>query len=499
MLAFAAFQLTRPAEPWRFQEGALVQGDLRIPLDREGQLLLKFRGPSRSHRRYSAANVIQSEVRLQHGQPPIYPPENFKGKWILVGATAPGLLDLKPSPLAPVSPGVELHATLLDNLLQGDFFQEVPAWLQWLWTIALTIGIVGLVLLASRLWLVLSGLGLFVFVHLGTATALFSLGWLLAPVGPLTSVGLAFVLTAAFSYATEGRQKQAIRTMFSRYMSEDVINDLLAHPEKVRLGGERRRLTLFFSDLAGFTTLSESLEPEVVVQLLNEYLSVMTEIILEEHGTVDKYEGDAIMAFWGAPLPLEDQALRACRTALRQQAALTSLNQRFLAKGWPRLYCRIGLHTGEAVVGNLGSAKRFDYTVIGDTVNLASRLEGLNKFYGTFIMASETTVQECQGEIEFLELDWVAVKGRETPVKVFNALAPKGELTPPQEQARSAFGAGLALYRHGLWGQAEQAFQQSLEYWPEYGPSLEFRQRCQEQQTAPAPGEWDAVFRPDKK
>jgi adenylate cyclase len=273
----------------------------------------------------------------------------------------------------------------------------------------------------------------------------------------------------------------------------------LAHPEKVRLGGERRRLTLFFSDLAGFTTLSESLEPEVVVQLLNEYLSVMTEIILEEHGTVDKYEGDAIMAFWGAPLPLEDQALRACRTALQQQAALANLNQRFLAKGWPRLHCRIGLHTGEAVVGNLGSAKRFDYTVIGDTVNLASRLEGLNKFYGTFIMASETTVQECQGEIEFLELDWVAVKGRETPVKVFNALALRGELTPTQEQARSAFGAGLALYRQGLLGQAEQAFQQSLEYWPEYGPSLEFRQRCQEHQTAQASKEWDAVFRPDKK
>jgi adenylate cyclase len=499
MLTFAAFQLARPAEPWKFQDGALVQGDLRIPLDQEGRLLLKFRGPSRTHRRYSAANVIQSEVCLQHGQPPIYPPENLNGKWVLIGATAPGLLDLKPSPLAPVYPGVELHATLLDNLLQGDFFQVVPAWLQWLWTIALTIGIVVLVLLANRLWLVLSGLGLFVLLHLGTATALFSKGWLLAGVGPLTSVGLAFVLTAAFSYATEGRQKLAIRTMFSRYMSEDVINHLLAHPEEVRLGGERRRLTLFFSDLAGFTTLSESLEPEVVVQLLNEYLSAMTEIILAEQGTVDKYEGDAIMAFWGAPLALADHALRACRTALRQQAALTDLNARFQVKGWPPLHCRIGLHTGEAVVGNLGSDKRFDYTVIGDTVNLASRLEGLNKFYGTAIMASETTVQECQGALEFLELDWVAVKGRETPVRVFQALAFKGELTSSQEQARRAFGQGLARYRQGLFVQAGQAFQQSLEYWPEYAPSREFLRRCREQEAGPTPGQWDAVFRPDKK
>ncbi len=176
MLAFAAFELSRPARSWQFQEGALVQGDFRIPLDRQGRLLLKFRGPSRSHKRYSAANVIQSEVRLQHGQPPIYPPENLNNKWILVGATAPGLLDLKPSPLAPIYPGVELHATLLDNLLQGDFFRTIPAWVQWLWTLALTLGIIILVLFANRLWVVLSGLWLFALLHIGVVATLFSQG-----------------------------------------------------------------------------------------------------------------------------------------------------------------------------------------------------------------------------------------------------------------------------------------------------------------------------------
>jgi adenylate cyclase len=387
----------------------------------------------------------------------------------------------------------------LDNLLQGDFFQAVPTWLQWLWTLGLTLGLVTLVLFANRLWVVLSSLVLFVCLHLGMTAVLFSWGWLLAAVLPAASLGLAFVLTAAFSYATEGRQKLAIRTMFSRYMSEEVINHLLDHPEKVRLGGERRRLTLFFSDLAGFTTISEGLQPEVVVQLLNEYLSAMTEIILEEQGTVDKYEGDAIMAFWGAPLPLEDQALRACRAALRQQAALHSLNRHFQAKGWPRLHCRIGLHTGEAVVGNLGSRKRFDYTVIGDTVNLASRLEGLNKFYGTAIMASETTVQECQGAIEFQELDWVAVKGRETPVGVFTALAFRGELDVSRDQARKAFTAGLALYRQRRFDQAVQAFQEALGHWPEFAPCREFLRRCHEWQETPPLEDWDAVFRPDKK
>ncbi len=499
MLAFSAFQLFRTSGPWEFQGGALVQGLFRIPLDLDGNLLLKFRGPSRSHRRYSAANIIQSEIRCLNGQPPIYPPEDLKSKWVFMGATAPGLLDLKPSPLAPVYPGVELHATLLDNLLQGDFLRTVPSWLQWLWTILLTIGIIVPVLFANRLGVILSALFLIALLHTGVAAVLFSRSWLLAPVLPATALGLAFVLTAAFSYATEGRQKQAIRTMFSHYMSEEVINHLLQHPEKLQLGGERRQLTLFFSDLAGFTTLSERLQPEVVVNLLNEYLSEMTDIILEEQGTVDKFEGDAIMAFWGAPLPLKDHAVRACRAALRQQAALHNLNQRFQEKGWPHLHCRIGLHTGEAVVGNLGSHKRFDYTVIGDTVNLASRLEGINKFYGTAIMASETTVQECQGAIEFQELDWVAVKGRETPVGVFQALALKGELTPSQEKAKTAFAEGLTLYRQARFDRAASSFEQALKDWPEHGPCQEFLRRCQEWQGETTPVGWDAVFRPDKK
>jgi adenylate cyclase len=256
---------------------------------------------------------------------------------------------------------------------------------------------------------------------------------------------------------------------------------------------------LFFSDLAGFTGLSEMLSPEELVQLLNEYLSLMTEIILEEKGIVDKYEGDAIMAFWGAPLPLEDHALRACRAALRQQAALDGLNQYFEQIGWPRLRCRIGLHTGEAVVGNLGSRKRFDYTVIGDTVNLASRLEGLNKFYGTSILASDTTVQECGGAIEFQELDWVAVKGRATPIGVYTALSLKGELALLQGQAVDAFSTGLGLYRQGCFDQAVTAFQQALEHWPDFTPSRLFLQRCQILQSNSPTADWDAVFRPDTK
>jgi adenylate cyclase len=437
LLAFAAFLRADASGPARFQDGDLVLDGRRLPLDRTGQLLLKFRGPSGSHRAFSAANVIQSEDACRQGLKSIYPPEAMAGKWVFVGLTAPGLLDLKASPVGAVFPGVEIHATLLDNLLRGDFLKPLPTWALWGWAFCLTAGVVLAVLFSPDLFHTLGTL-----VFLGSLLFAASLWAFRAslwgdPVFPGVALVQGFVLAAAYSYATEGRQKLAIRRMFSQYMSETVINHLIAHPEKLGLGGERRHVTLFFSDLAGFTTMSERLTPEAVVALLNDYLSRMTEIILEEEGTVDKFEGDAIMAFWGAPLDQEDQARRACRAALRQQAALADLNRSFAEQNLPTLSLRIGLHTGEAVVGNLGSQKRFDYTAIGDTVNLASRLEGLNKFYRNAVMASDTTVQECGDALEFRELDRVAVKGRETPVAVYQVWTLKGELTPDQAVSQS--------------------------------------------------------------
>ncbi|MBW1992234.1 MAG: adenylate/guanylate cyclase domain-containing protein, partial [Deltaproteobacteria bacterium] len=413
----------------------------------------------------------------------------------------------------------ELHATLLDNLLQGDFLVPAPDWLLWLWTGLLAAAVSLAVLFTSGAGPPLLAFALLGVSHVGLAAGLFRCSWWLDPLLPGVALAGAFALTAVYSYATEGRQKQAIRRMFAHYMSEAVINHLLAHPEKLKLGGERRRVTLFFSDLAGFTTMSERLDPEAVVAVLNEYLSRMTEIILEEAvvavlneylsrmteiileemGTVDKFEGDAIMAFWGAPLDQEDQAERACRAALRQQAALADLNRHLKARRLPALSMRIGLHTGEAIVGNLGSQSRFDYTVIGDTVNLASRLEGLNKFYGTAILASEATVKACVQAVEFLELDKVAVKGREEPVTVYAVLALSGGLTPAQQAARREFQAGLEMYRQRQFEAAAHHFRRAMEHWPEGAPAQVFLERCRQGLEAPPPPEWDAVFRPEQK
>jgi adenylate cyclase len=499
LLSFGAFCHVQAPGEWRFKAGDLVRGDYRVPLDQEGRVLLKFRGPGHSFKRLSAANVIQSEERLKHGMAPFYRPEDLAGKWVLVGFTAPGLMDLKPTPVAPVFPGAELHATLLDNLLNGDFLRTVPPWLVWLWALVLA-GVVTLaVLFSARLWTTLAALALLLAVNVGGSLLAFRASWWADPVAPGVALGLAFALATAYSYATEGRQKLAIRRMFSHYMSEKVIAHLMEHPELLNLGGERRHVTLFFSDLAGFTTISERLSAEEVVGLLNDYLSRMTDIILDEEGTVDKFEGDAIMAFWGAPLPQEDQALRACRAALRQQAALAELNHHFQDMGLPPLSMRIGLHSGEAVVGNLGSQKRFDYTAIGDTVNLASRLEGLNKFYGTYILASETTMAECADGVLFREVDRVAVKGKEKPVGVFQPLGLKDALPSEEEAFRKEFAEALELYRREKFPEAAALFQDILAKHPGDSPSQVFLERCRNFQASPPPPDWNGVFRADKK
>ncbi|MEJ5331072.1 MAG: adenylate/guanylate cyclase domain-containing protein [Desulfobaccales bacterium] len=498
LLAFAAYsRLGNPGE-WRYESGELVRGELRLPLDDQGRFLLKFRGPARTFPRLSAADLITSEMNLRQGQAPLKPPEALAGKWVLVGLTAPGLLDLKASPVSAVYPGVELHATLLDNLLRGDFLRPLPLWLLGVWSFLMALCGAAAVLFSLRLWLTgLAALGVAAAV-LGVSVLGFRADWWIDPVLPGLAAGLAFAAAAAYSYVTEGRQKLAIRRMFSHYLSEAVIRHLLEHPERLKLGGERRRVTLFFSDLAGFTSLSEKLAPEDVVALLNDYLSRMTDIILAEEGVVDKFEGDAIMAMWGAPLEQPDQAVRACRAALRQVAALHEVNAGLAARGLPPLRMRIGIHTGEAVVGNLGSHRRFDYTAVGDAVNLASRLEGLNKYYGTAILVSEDTAAALDGALEIMEVDQVAVKGRETPVRVFQVLAPAGELSPEALAAREAYVQGLAAYRERRFDEAMEYFARSQELLPEGNPAGALVERCRRLLAEPPP-EWDGVFRPEGK
>ncbi len=484
------------------RSGSLVLDDIglhlgtkTVPLDRRGDFLLSFYGEGREYHRYSASKVVQSFVALQEGGKPIYNPEVFRDKIVFVGFTAPGLFDLKPTPMSSVYPGLAVHATLVANLLHEDFRTRMQP--PWLLAIAAAVAIItGItVMLLSKIWqlglLTLSyGVGLVLFVGISFRQNLWVDTVLLT-----ANLGVAFGLSSAFSYATEGRQRRQIKSMFSHYMSELLVQDLIKNPDKLRLGGEKRVLTVFFSDLAGFTTLSEKLTPEEVVALLNRYLTAMTDIILASGGIIDKYEGDAIMAFWGAPVPQDDHAARACIAALDNQRRLDLLREEFVAMGLPPVYARIGINTGEMIIGNMGSTQRFDFTVMGDSVNLASRLEGAGKAYGTSIIISEDTYRQAADRVEVRELDRLRVKGKEVPVRIYELLARIGDLDDTTRQVRDLFATGLIHYRQQQWTKAIEYFQMVLALAPEDGPSRTFVQRAERFIKEPPSPTWDGVYR----
>jgi class 3 adenylate cyclase len=300
-------------------------------------------------------------------------------------------------------------------------------------------------------------------------------------------------LTGAFNEMVAGlRQRDQIQGLFKRYLAPQVVDELIRNPEKAAPGGERRELTVLFSDLVGFTTMSEEMSPEELVEVLNGYFERATEVLGQHGATLDKFIGDAIMCFWNAPLPQEDHAARACLTALRLLAVVDALAPELEAHGIKRLDCRIGINTGPGVVGNIGSRAAQDYTVIGDTVNLASRLEGAAKVYGTRILVSEETLRASRGVVLARELDLLRVKGRQLPVRVYELVDVAGA-TPPVHLSR--FAEGLALYRARRFAEAREAFLAS----PEDPPSLVFAARCEAWVSRPPPEDWDGVFSIESK
>jgi len=293
-------------------------------------------------------------------------------------------------------------------------------------------------------------------------------------------------------YVVEEAEKRKIRNAFGLYLPPTLATLVSEHPEMLKLGGDKRELTVMFSDIRGFTTLSEGLEPEALVELLNEFLGAMTEVIFGSEGTLDKYIGDAIMAVWGAPIPQSDHAARACLAALGMVERLRVLAAQWAQRGLPRLSIGIGLNTGPMVVGNMGSARRLSYTVIGDNVNLASRLEGLNKMYGSGIIASESTLRAAANIVVARELDLVRVKGKKLPVRIFEILATadEGESWKPLVER---FTAGIAAYRARQWDEAMAAFSAVLAERADDGPSLLYMERCRTMRETPPPADWGGV------
>jgi adenylate cyclase len=300
---------------------------------------------------------------------------------------------------------------------------------------------------------------------------------------------ISLVGSSLASYATEGRQKRYIKGAFSQYLSPTVIEELIAHPERLSLGGERRELTIFFSDVQGFTTISEALSPEDLTALLNEYLTAMVDIIQEEGGTIDKFEGDAIIAFWNAPLSLPDHAVRGVRAALRCHAKLGEMRPSIHARIGKNMFMRVGMNTGPAVVGNMGSKTRFDYTMLGDQVNLSARLEGINKQFGTYFMISASTREKIGGAFPTRELSRVAVVGRKEPVTVYEPMFP--EEFAARKATLEVFDRGLKEFYAGRFRDAQKIFEGIAPVDP---PAASYLKKCQLLAESPLEPGWNGVW-----
>lgn len=439
----------------------------------------------------------------------------IKNKIVLVGSVMPEERDIHVVPIPKIDAGkknynmngVEIHATAIQNVLDGSFITSLDPGTE-----------IGLILLLSLvtffgLWrfrqiklrhawiLEVASFAIVLLIVFGIfelAIAVFtSSNILMNIVNPSLAVIMAYFGTAVYQYLAEREQKALIKGVFGHYLNPAVVNILVNEPEKAKLGGDRRELTIFFSDIASFTTISEHYHknPEGLVELLNEYLDEMTSIVLKYDGTLDKYEGDALMAFWGAPLPQKDHALRTCYAAMDMQKRLGELRPKWRKEGKPELSARCGLNTGIVIVGNMGGKDRFDYTVIGDSVNLASRLEGANKQYQSQIMISDFTYAHVKGKVIVRELDLIQVKGKTEPVKVYELMGKADmQMTENQKQSLELYHEGLKLYRERKWEEAIAYFQQAFSLDDKCYVAQIYTQRANLYQINPPPDEWNGVF-----
>ncbi|MEI6213541.1 MAG: adenylate/guanylate cyclase domain-containing protein [Desulfuromonadales bacterium] len=465
-------------KPWGVD--AVQIGSLRIPSREDGTMALNFYGGTGSFATFSAADVISRRL----------PKESLKGKIAFVGATEVGIYDLRPTPFDPILPGIEVHATVAANALERRFLLYDG--------VTQTFEIISIIVLPLLLGVCLA-------FAPGTATGLLALVCLTGLFGaanyllfttafrdmtliyPLAGLALTYVSGEAWRNLVVQRKGRQLKKAFSSYVSADLVKLIEKNPERLVLGGEQRELSILFSDIRGFTTLSESLTPPELVTMLNEYLSPMTRIVLEERGTLDKFIGDAVMALFNAPLDVPQHATHACSAAVRMIEELERLNADFTGRGMLTIDIGVGINTGPAVVGNMGADLRFDYTAIGDAVNLASRLEGLNKYYGSHILVSEDTRRQVTDDrFTFREVDRVKVKGKHLPIVMYELMIANREILPRFEEA-------LNLYRSLRFGAAKALFEE-LAGLANDGPSRLYAGRCAEFISNPPPADWDGVY-----
>ena len=432
----------------------------------------------------------------------------LKDKIIFVGASLPELHDRVLTPFSirsgsntgNVIPGVEIHASALNTLLKNYKITNLNPWILFLLSFLLCASIL---FVSVNTRVIISFLYVFALssTYICVSFFLFRINSLILPVVPVIfSCFISYAGQQSFLFYLEQRRRKKVTDMFGKYVPKQVVSEIIRNPEKMKLGGERRELTVLFSDLAGFTTLSENMEPEQLIHLLNEYLSAMTTIIHDNNGIIDKYEGDAIMAEFGIPLSFPDHAVRACEAAFAMQKKLREMGDLWKKQGKPQLAARVGIGTGYMVFGNMGSAQVFDYTVLGDVVNLSSRLEGVNKEYGTKIIINEDTYKQSEHAILARELDLIRVKGKVKPVKCYHLISMRNSPKATEiENVIRFFSQALLSYRAQDWDKALALFNEVLTIWPDDGPAKVYISRCTRFKEHTPTRDWDGVFTMERK
>lgn len=486
------------------------------PTEEPGIVRLRYQSSTDVYNPWNAKMILQSYdewKKLQAGEitqedfyqnPKILTPEDFDGFYIYFALYAPGLFDICSTPVSQVYPGVGVHMTTLDNFLNDSFVRKVPDWMVFIWIVLLSFFGSMIVSFAEGKGVsikkttvrIIIGFALGLVLSIGMPYGLFIPGIWLPIIIPLLGFILSFLFALGLNYTLEGRQKRFIQSAFSQYLSPVVIEQLIADPDKLKLGGERREISIYFSDIQGFTSISENFPPEKLIGILNKYLSEMTNIILASGGTIDKYEGDAIIAFWNAPLEEADHGKRAILAAMECQKRLDELRDEFEKLCGKKLYQRIGLNTGTAVIGNMGSEIRFDYTMLGDSVNLASRLEGLNKQFGTYTMCTEATRQAAIRD--GVDLGWrklanVAVVGKKEAVIVYEPM--EKELYLKKRELIEKFEEACNLFYAGKFSLALEIFEKYAEV---DAPCRKYEEKCREFIENP-PKEWHGVWEATSK
>lgn len=465
---------------------ACIGNNLCIPTDEDGSILINYRGEDRTFPHFSITDILSGKI----------PDSALRDKIVLIGATAVGIYDLRVTPLSANFPGLEIHANIIDAALSEDFL-EPPSTYRLLNLLVILLSGMMLGHLLNRSG-VIAGSLIALFMIGGYAVFTFLLfvyaGGILNMVYPILMMMFIYITVTAYKYFIEEGQKRFIKNAFSTYLAPSVVKQLIESPEKLELGGEQRDITAFFSDVQGFTGISEKLSPQELVELLNIFLTEMTDIILRYEGTVDKFEGDAIIAFFGAPNTLENHAETATSACIDMQKRMSELRKIWREQGKPELKMRIGMYSGPAVVGNMGSKSRMDYTMMGDTVNTAARLEGVNKIYGTYTMIGETTYQAAQNSVLAREIDSINVVGKTEPISVYEPVGFRNQVDDMVTQTIDCYTKGLAAYRSRNWNAAIDSFTRALELTPDDGPSKTMIRRCRDLMENPPGKEWNGSY-----